>query len=212
MSSLDLPSQRVFVKHNFVAAPDVVDGEREHLITYVGRLDAAKGIPLLMRAWDAFQRGSEARLRLVIVGDGPMDREVRAWARQHDSVEIVGIVPRAAVHGLLSKGVAAVAPSRALETFGLVAVEAMAAAVAPIAPAHGAFPELITEGVDGTLFAPGAESALADVFRAVERSPERFVEMGRNGRATFERRFRSEASVEQLLAIYRFAIQNPVER
>jgi glycosyltransferase involved in cell wall biosynthesis len=210
MSSLDLPSQRVFVKHNFVVAPDVVDGNREHLITYVGRLDAPKGLPLLMHAWDAFRRGSEARLRLVIVGDGPMDREVRTWARQHDSVEIVGMVPRAAVHGLLSRGVAAVAPSRALETFGLVAVEAMAAAVAPIAPAHGAFPELITDGVEGRLFTPGDEAALADVFRAVERCPERFIELGRAGRAAFERRFQGGSSVEQLLTIYRYAIQNPV--
>jgi glycosyltransferase involved in cell wall biosynthesis len=212
MSSLDLPLQRVFVKHNFVVAPETVGGDHEHLITYVGRLDAAKGIPLLMRAWDAFRSASESRLRLVIVGTGPMYGEVEQWARQHDSVEIVGMVPRAAVHGLVSRGIAVVAPSRALETFGLVAVEAMAAAVAPIAPAHGAFPELITDGLDGRLFTPGDESALADVFREVAFRPDRFVEMGRNGRATFDRRFQGGSSVEQLLMIYRFAIQDPVRR
>jgi hypothetical protein len=31
----------------------------------------------------------------------------------------------------------------------------MALGVAPVAAAHGAFPELITDGVDGVLFRPG---------------------------------------------------------
>jgi len=37
----------------------------------------------------------------------------------------------------------------------------MALGVAPVAAGHGAFPELITDGVDGVLFRPGDPAALA---------------------------------------------------
>ena len=46
-------------------------------------------------------------------------------------------------------------PSTWEETFGLVAIEAMALGVPPVAAAHGSFPELITPDVDGALFRPG---------------------------------------------------------
>lgn len=211
MSSLDLPPDRVFVKHNFVIAPPTSSGQRRHVVTFVGRLDAAKGVHLLMRSWDIFRTECpDARLRLVVVGGGPMDQEVREWGATHDSVDLVGLVPRNEALALLAQAVAAVVPSRSEETFGLVAVEAMAAGVTPIAPAQGPFPELITDGVDGTLFAPGDPVSLAAALGAVERSPQRFRELGRESRSTYERRFQRESSVEQLLGIYRYAMANRV--
>jgi glycosyltransferase involved in cell wall biosynthesis len=96
------------------------------------------------------------------------------------------------------------------ETFGLVAVEAMAAAVAPIAAARGSFPELITHGVDGLLVQPGDPAALADALGEADRDPQGFVAMGRRARETYERRFRPETNVDQLLDIYRFALSHPV--
>ena len=66
---------------------------------------------------------------------------------------------------------AVVLPSAWEETFGLAAVEAMALGVAPVAAAHGAFPELITDGVDGVLFRPGDPAALAAALRAGRHEP-----------------------------------------
>lgn len=212
MSRLDLPDERVFVKHNFVVA--AAGGPlplREHLVTYVGRLDAAKGVPLLLEAWDTFRAGHPgSELRLAVVGGGPLDADVRAWAARHPSVELAGLLTREEVAAMFARSVASVVTSRSEETFGLVAVEAMAAGLAPIVPALGPFPELVDHGRDGVVFPAGDAGALAATFAEVDRDPQRFVAMGRAGRTTYEHRFQAEASVERLLEIYRFAMTHPV--
>jgi len=88
----------------------------------------------------------------------------------------------------------------------------MAAGVPPVASAHGAFPELITDGMNGVLFEPGNTDALAKVLLDVDRDQRSFEEMGRRARQTYEERFDPEANVEQLLSIYEFAVTNPVWR
>lgn len=209
MSGLRLPVDRVFVRHNFVPDPARPAVERQHVVASVGRLDEAKGIPLLMAGWDAFRaRMPSARLRLVVAGAGPLDGAVRQWADGRADVSVLGLLPRADAGEVLARSLAVVVPSAWEETFGLVAVEAMAAHVAPLAPARGSFPELIRDGVDGVLFAPDDAAALASALVDVERDPRRWMSMGRSARESFEERFGVAASTEQLLTIYRFAIEN----
>ena len=211
MEDLALPPERVFVKHNFVVGGELRTKEREHVVTYVGRLDAAKGVPLLMSAWDAFRaENPHSALRLTVVGGGPLEAEVKAWGARHPTVELAGLVSREQVGDMLARSVASVVTSQSEETFGLVAVEAMAAGVASLAPAMGPFPELITHGLDGVLFRAGDAASLAGTFAQIDRDPQRFVAMGLQGRATYERRFQPESSLERLLEIYDFAIANPV--
>jgi glycosyltransferase involved in cell wall biosynthesis len=105
---------------------------------------------------------------------------------------------------------AVVLPSAWEETFGLAAVEAMSLGVAPVAAAHGAFPELITDGVDGALFRPGDPAALADVLALADTDQGKFEEYGARARKTYEQRFDPADSLHGLLEIYRYAIANPL--
>ena len=106
---------------------------------------------------------------------------------------------------------AVVLPSAWEETFGLVAVEAMSLGVAAIAAAHGAFPELITDEVDGVLFRPGDPAALAEVLGLADKNEELFEEYGvRPGRPTSSVSPRRQHA--GMLDIYRYAIENPVTR
>lgn len=211
MRDLGLPSERVFVKHNLVRPGQPGPRKPEHIVVYMGRLVATKGVPFLMCAWDAFRRLEPAsNLRLVIAGDGPLGVDVQAWAATRPSVDVVGLLPQANAASLLQRAVAVVVPSQWEETFGLVAAEAMAAGVAPIAPARGSFPELITPDVDGVLFDPDDPSGLARAFRDVDREPERFIRYGEEGRTTYARRFHPTPNLDELLAVYQFAIRNPV--
>ena len=109
----------------------------------------------------------------------------------------------------MSRARAVLLPSAWEETFGLVAVEAMAAGVPPVAAAHGSFTELITPGVDGVLFSPGDPAALALAIADVESNPERYEDYGDQARKTYEERFDPERIIEELLEIYRFAITHP---
>lgn len=73
------------------------------------------------------------------------------------------------------------------EPFGQVVVEAMAAGVAVVATATGGPAELITDGVDGVLVAPGDHEALAAALLSLAADPERRRRLGEAGRTTAER-------------------------
>jgi len=205
----DLPPERVFVKPNFVPATSVVPAETDDLVVFAARLTAAKGVHLLMDAWDRFQAMKPGSLRLVVAGSGPLEHEVAEWAISRPSVEFRGILSHAECLSLLGRARASLMPSLWEETFGLVAVEAMASGVAPVAAAHGSFPEIITDGIDGVLFEPGNARALASVLCDIADRPERYRELGLAARATHARRFSPGAVIDQLVSIYRYAIAHP---
>lgn len=92
----------------------------------------------------------------------------------------------------------------------MVAVEAMAAGTAPVASAHGAFPELITPGHDGALFPPSDTNALIDILADIEDHPCHWDTLGAQARRTYDGRFDTETGVARLLEIYRFAAAHPV--
>jgi glycosyltransferase involved in cell wall biosynthesis len=220
LAPLDFPPERVFVKANLVpssiVAPEVPalgaasgNGERRPFVAYAGRLAPAKGIRLLMRAWDEYRASREPGLRLVIAGSGPLDGEVAAWAAGKRSVDVRGMLSRDDCAALVAGARAAIVPSEWEEAFGLVAIEAMALRVPPIAPAHGSFPELIRDGHDGVLFTPGDPNALAAVLSDVDVDPQRYSGLGRNARVSYEQRFDPDANIAQLVTTYEFAIANP---
>jgi glycosyltransferase involved in cell wall biosynthesis len=208
-SPLGLPGDRVFVKANLIPAVSPTAAPPEHKVVYLGRLSDTKGLPVLMDAWERFSgEHPAASLRLSIAGSGPLEAAVRAWSDRHRSVDMMGLLDRAACARLVASARAVVAPSQWEETFGLVVVEAMAAGVPPIASAHGSFPDLITDDVDGVLFAPGDASALARVLGELDSAPQHFADLGRRARLTYERRFDPDDNLEQLLSIYCFACQH----
>lgn len=169
-----MPAERLSVKHNFVPEPGVVrTGPGEHLL-FLGRLAEAKGVRLLMAAWDDVRR--------------------------------VGLYDTARCRETLARSVAVVAPSTWLEAFGLVVVEAMAAGVPAVAAGHGAFTELVEDGVTGLLHRPGEAASLAACLRRITAEASRNREMGRAARRRYERGFSPDVGLERLLEGYRTAI------
>lgn len=210
MAGLRLDPRRVFVKHNFVPPVTGPRMPKRRRVVYVGRLDEAKGVPLLLAAWDRYRAdaGDDA-LRLGVVGSGPLAGQVAEWAAGRPSVDVAGLVDRRRCLELVAEARAAVIPSQWEETFGLVAVEAMAVGTPPVVSAHGSFPELVTPGHDGVSFRPGDAADLAAVLHDVDANPGRYAEYGRRAEDTYRRRFDPETNVEELLRIYRFAASSP---
>jgi glycosyltransferase involved in cell wall biosynthesis len=211
LRGVGLPADRVFVRHNMIPARAVVVAAPRPEILYAGRLDAAKGVPVLMDGWDRYLAANPGPgLTLVIAGSGPLEDEVRAWAASRPSVRLVGQLDPDACAAAMAAARAVVLPSAWEETFGLAAVEAMALGVAPLAAGHGAFPELITDGVDGVLFRPGDPAALAAAVELADKNGKLFEEYGGQARKTYEQRFDPDDSLRRLLHIYQYAIDNPV--
>jgi glycosyltransferase involved in cell wall biosynthesis len=91
------------------------------------------------------------------------------------------------------------------ETFGLVVIEAMAAGVPAIAPAHASFPDFIRSGHDGVLVAPHSAPALAEAMAGLLDRPEQALAMGVHARRTYEERYRPEPVMARLIELYEIA-------
>ncbi|MEY9988425.1 glycosyltransferase involved in cell wall biosynthesis [Streptomyces sp. V4I8] len=201
-----MPAERLTVKHNFVPDPDDRrSGAGEHLL-YLGRLAEAKGVRLLMAAWDVLAADGAVGAPLVIAGTGPLEREVTAWAAGRDDVRYVGLLDPAECQKAIAQSVAVVAPSTWLEAFGLVVVEAMAAGAPVVAAGHGAFVELVEDGVTGLLHQPGEPASLAACIRRIAAEPALGREMGQAGRRRYEQGFSPAVGLERLVEGYRTAI------
>ncbi|MFE9095781.1 glycosyltransferase [Streptomyces sp. NPDC007264] len=201
-----MPAERLGVKHNFVPEPGVLRaGPGEHLL-YLGRLAEAKGVRLLMAAWDEIAAGGGVGVPLVVAGTGPLEREVAAWAAGRDDVRYAGLYDTAECRQAVARSVAVVAPSTWLEAFGLVVVEAMAAGVPTVAAGHGAFVELVEDGVTGLLHRPGEPGSLVSCLRRIAADPDRNRDMGRAARRRYEQGFSPAVGLERLLEGYRTAI------
>ncbi|MFF1320259.1 MULTISPECIES: glycosyltransferase [Streptomyces] len=201
-----MPAERLVVKHNFVPDPDDRrSGAGEHVL-YLGRLAEAKGVRLLMTAWDELAAAGGVGVPLVIAGTGPLEQEVTAWAAGRDDVRYAGLYDTAECRKAIARSVAVVAPSTWLEAFGLVVVEAMAAGVPVVAAGHGAFVELVEDGVTGLLHRPGESGSLASCIRRIAAGPDRNREMGRAARRRYELGFSPAVGLERLVEEYRTAI------
>ncbi|WP_267243809.1 glycosyltransferase [Streptomyces sp. PR69] len=201
-----MPSERLAVKHNFVPDPGVRRAGAGEQLLYLGRLAEAKGVRLLMAAWDEIAADGGVGVPLTVAGAGPLEREVAAWAADRDDVRYVGLYDPEECRQAIARSVAVVAPSTWLEAFGLVVVEAMAAGVPAVAAGHGAFVELVEDGVTGLLHRPGEPASLASCLRRITAEPALGREMGRAARRRYERDFSPAIGLERLVEGYRTAI------
>ncbi|MYR64281.1 glycosyltransferase, partial [Streptomyces sp. SID625] len=117
-----------------------------------------------------------------------------------------GLLDRDECRRAVARSVAVVAPSTWLEAFGLVVVEAMAAGVPAVAAAHGAFTELVEDGVTGLLHRPGEAASLASCLRRITAEGAPGEAMGRAARLRYEQGFSPAVGLERLLEGYRTAI------
>jgi glycosyltransferase involved in cell wall biosynthesis len=169
----------------FARVPDppavAADGAPTYLC--VSALVPYKRVELAVRAF-AGRRG-----RLVVVGDGPERARLAAIAAPN--VELRGRVDDGELERLYAACRAVVHP--AIDDFGIVAAEALAAGRPVVASAEGGASDTVTEGETGALFADATPASLADAVTRLERmrfDPARLRARARAfDRAEFERRF-----------------------
>lgn len=89
------------------------------------------------------------------------------------------------------------------EPFGRAAVEAMAMGAPVVATAIGGPPEIITDGVDGTLVQPRDPARLAFAVHGLLRDPQRRQALGAAGRKSVKERFGEDRHASSVTALYR---------
>jgi glycosyltransferase involved in cell wall biosynthesis len=165
LARLGVPDDRVEALPHYLPDEAFADASIAHegrFALVAGRLSSEKGVHLALEA------AAAAGVPLKVAGTGPEEERLRA--RAGGQVEFLGrlsperlaVVRRAAAIVLM--------PSRSDESFGLAALEAMAAGVPVIATRAGALPELVGEE---RCVPRGNADALASQLADLWADPER---------------------------------------
>jgi D-inositol-3-phosphate glycosyltransferase len=158
------------------------------VILYAGRIAPIKGLDTLLDAVGRL-RGRGRRLRLIVAGgdaDEPLDGHEAALRRHAerlglaDCVRFIGAQPQPALRTYYVAADVTVLPSY-YESFGMVALEAMACGSPVIASRVGGLVTTVRDGVTGFLVPDGDAGALAARLDVVLADPDLRWRVGREG-------------------------------
>jgi len=181
------------------AGPDSI------VIGTVGRIQPVKDQATLMRAFAELVRQHpqlEARLRLVIVGDGPLLRDLRELAVTLRVAESIWTPGAASNVADLMRGFDLFVLPSLNEGISNTILEAMASGLPVIASAVGGNPELVDEGCTGRLFAPQDVPALTQLLAHYVVNVEQRQQHAQAARNAAMQRFGLGAMMSGYLALY----------
>lgn len=182
------------------------------IIMLPGRMTRWKGQTLLLRALAEMENRP---VRCLLVGDSQgrdaYVREVEDLAKRLKVDHMVHAVGGCDdIPAALKLADIVISASTDPEGFGRVAVEGQAMGRVVIAPAHGAAPEQIEDGVTGWLFRPGDAFDLANKLdRALDMGPEARMAMGQAGIENARARFTKDGMCAATLNVYQELLQAP---
>ncbi|WP_159801288.1 glycogen synthase [Arthrobacter zhaoguopingii] len=197
-----------------------IDPDRPSVV-FVGRNTRQKGVPYLLRA--AAQLPADVQLVLVLgAADTPelaaeTEKLINELRDRRGSVVLIErMLPRREVVQVLSHATVFACPS-IYEPLGIVNLEAMACGAAVVASATGGIPEVVEDGVTGTLVpleqvSDGTGTPLdperfvsdfAAALTAMLSDPAKARRMGEAGRTRAEQHFAWDSIAEATLEVYR---------
>ena len=152
-------------------------------IVFVGQALDRKGLPILLRAFEALRGHVPARLTIV----GASESEVAPAPLARDGVTVLGRVSDGEKRAALERADVLAAPSLGGESFGMVLTESFAAGTPVVASDIAGYRDVVRDGVDGLLVPRGDATALAETLRDLALAPERTAAMGAAAAAGAER-------------------------
>jgi glycosyltransferase involved in cell wall biosynthesis len=155
--------------------------DRDLLAATVANFREKKDYPTLLRAARAC--ADRPQMSFVSIGQGPLQAELQAEHARlglGDRFRFLGYVPDPAA--VVVAADVFVLTSRH-EGLPISLLEAMALGVPPVATAVGGIPEVVTDGVDGVLVAPGDPEAVAGALRGLVDDPARRRALGERASA-----------------------------
>ena len=169
-------------------------------VAFAGRLSPEKGVDTLLAA-----AAQMPDIPFKVAGDGPAFSEMKAKAPHN--VKFVGKLGPDELSEFYNRSRMVVVPSVWFEQFPMVVLEAMGRALPVIGSRIGGLPEIIEEGLTGSLFEPGDGDDLARQVRFLWDDPQLCRRMGIAGRQKAIQKYTEDAYFHNLMAVYQGAIQ-----
>jgi N-acetyl-alpha-D-glucosaminyl L-malate synthase BshA len=206
-----VPADTIEVIHNFVdprlyhrgshpCRKDTFMGPGEMLVMHVSNFRPVKRIQDVVRIFARIHQRVPSKL--ILVGDGPERPTATAEA------EALGITNRVIFLGkqdsvgeLMACADLMLLPS-ASESFGLVALEAMASGVPVVATRAGGIPEVVEDGITGHLGEVGDVEAMADAGVSILADNEKWSRMSVAAQTIAVERFGADVIIPQYERYY----------
>jgi len=169
----------------------------EGYILYFGRLSPEKGVHNLIEA------AKICGCRLVIVGTGPQEEELKAQADGIAGIEFKGYQTGDALWNYVKKSCCVVMPSACYENGPYSAMEAMALGKPLIVSRIGGLPELVEDGVNGYTYGRNSEELADCICRMLALSQEDYRTMSENALEKAKCMFDAAGYVENIEKWYR---------
>ncbi|HEX8453259.1 MAG TPA: glycosyltransferase family 4 protein [Longimicrobium sp.] len=168
-------------------------------LLFVGQVLPHKGVHTVIEALALL----EAPATLTIAGDAdnPYGHELRRRVGElglEEAVSFRGRVPRAEIVALYHDHDVLVFPSVWNEPFGITILEAMACGLPVVATGTGGSGEIVRDGENALVFAPGDAAACARQVGRLMEDDALFERVRRNARESVERHFTLERTIEQI--------------
>ncbi len=171
------------------------DGHPDNVIMlYVGRLSNEKQLEQIRHVLEQVPG-----TRLALVGDGPARDELRARFAGTNT-KLIGYLRGEALSQAYASADLFIFPS-ALETFGLVVTEAMAAGLPVVASRVGGVRDVVSEGETGYTFDVNDIGGMVDGVRKLASDRERMKAMGRAARQFAETQS-WDAMMDEVIDLY----------
>src|SRR5215208_1557558 len=152
-------------------------------VVFVGQAVERKGLPVLLRAFEALRRQVPAELRIV----GVEDQELAPMLLDPEGVTALGRIGDAEKRAALEVADVLCAPSLGGESFGMVLTEAFAAGTPVVASDIAGYRDVVAHGVDGVLFPRGDATRLAETLRDLALDPARTRQLASGAARSAER-------------------------
>ncbi len=193
---------------NGVAVPDEIPGPRADdgvlRIAFVGQAVERKGLPVLLRAFEALREHVPAELTIV----GSDAEAIGPLLLDKRGVTALGMVDDAAKERALREADVLAAPSLGGESFGMVLTEAFAAGRPVVASDIAGYRDVVRDGVDGVLVPRGDAQALAETLRELALDRPRREALSR-GAAEHAPRYAWPRVAAEVLGAYEDAVAIP---
>jgi sugar transferase (PEP-CTERM/EpsH1 system associated) len=181
------------------------------VIGTVGRMQGEKDQLTLVKAFiallDRIDNGRD-KLRLVLIGDGPLRRPAEELLQAAGVEELAWLAGNRSDAPQLLQGMDIFALPSLIEGVSNTILEAMATGLPVVATAVGGNPELVVDGETGCLVPSADSEAMADALQYYIQSADVRRQHGRAGRLRVEKEFSMEAMVAGYLGVYDGLLEN----
>ncbi len=193
-----------------------LDLKGKSILGFIGSFYAYEGLKLLVRALPAIL-AQAPRTRLLLVGGGPQEDEIKQLVSQlelGDAVKLTGRVPHSEVSDYYNLVDIFVYPRLSMRLTNLVTplkpLEAMAQGKLVLASDVGGHKELISDDKNGRLFRAGSSKSLAEAVLDLLEHKEQWSILKENGRRYVEEERNWPVSVSNYAKVYKQLLQEAV--